>query len=166
MVGSEAFDERAHECSAHAWLRNKRRGEQLADVAIDVGYAVLRWNIGKITCPGNATSKVPDAAAMEVAFAVACKDLIESYGETAPADNAARIDKVETILSEKRAKTFAIKGFDSKALPSWSEASDQQHEKLTRYLTERASVDEETRRLTKLFSEALALPAVAGGFKA
>jgi AAA domain len=106
-------------------------------------------------------AKVPGAAAIDEAFAAACKDLIEAFGETAPSVHAARIDKVEAILGQKRAKTFPIKGFDRKAPPPWSEASDQQHEKLTHYLTERAKVDEETRRLTNLFSEALALPAVA-----
>ena len=106
--------------------------------------------------------KVPDAAAIDEAFAATFKDLIETHGETAPEDHAARIDKVEAILAEKRAKTFAVKGFDRKPLPSWSEPSDQQHEKLVHYLTERAKVDEETRRLTNLFAEALALPAIAG----
>jgi hypothetical protein len=106
-------------------------------------------------------TKAQDAAAIDAAFAAACKNLIEVFGETAPVDHAARVDKVETILAEKRAKTFAIEGFDRKALPSWSYASDQQHVKLTRYLTERAKVDEETRRLATLFTEALALPAVA-----
>jgi hypothetical protein len=106
-------------------------------------------------------AKMPNAAAIDTAFAEACKDLIEAFGETAPANHAARIDKVEAILVEKRAKTFAIKDFGRKPLPSWSGASDDQHEKLSRYLAERAKVDEEARRLTNLFSEALALPAVA-----
>ena len=76
-------------------------------------------------------AKVPDAAAIDAALAAACKNFIEDHGETAPEDHAARVDKVEAILAEKRAKTFAVKGFDRKALPSWSEASDLQHEKLT-----------------------------------
>jgi len=58
--------------------------------------------------------------------------------------------------------TFALNDFDRKALSSRSEVADEQHQKLSAYLAERAKVDEETRRLTKLFSEALALPAVAG----
>jgi len=120
------------------------------DAAIEVAGRHLR----------RLLAKVPDAAAIDAAFAAACKDLIEAHGETAPADHPARVDKVEAILAEKRAKTFPVKGFDRKPLPSWSEASDQQHEKLAHYLAERAKVDEETRRLTNLFAEALALPAV------
>jgi len=106
--------------------------------------------------------KVPDAAAIDAALAGACKGLIESSGENAPAEHPARIERVEAILAEKRAKTFALKDFDRKALPSRSEVADEQHQKLSAYLAERAKVDEETRRLTKLFSGALALPAVAG----
>lgn len=106
-------------------------------------------------------AKVPEPAAIDAAFSAASKDLIERYGETAPAEYPARIEKVEAILAEKRAKTFPIKGFDRKNPPSWSDASGEQYEKLSRYLVERANVDAETRRLTNLFSEALALPAVA-----
>lgn len=107
-------------------------------------------------------AKVPGASAIDFAFAAACRELIESFGETAPTDHATRLARVEEILAEKRARTFALKGFDRKALASWSEAPDEQHEKLSVYIAERAKVDEETRRLTSLFREALALPAVAG----
>jgi hypothetical protein len=48
-------------------------------------------------------------------------------------------------------------------LASLTIGEHQQFEKLARYITERDKVDEETRRLTGLFREALALPSLAGG---
>jgi hypothetical protein len=65
---------------------------------------------------GPLLAKVPDAAAIGAAFSAACKDLIESSGENAPKEFSARIEKTEALLTEKRAKTFAIKGFDRKPL--------------------------------------------------
>jgi hypothetical protein len=121
------------------------------DAAIEVAGKHLRPLRAQVLATG----------AFDAAFAAACKDLIEAHGEIAPGDRAARVDKVEAILAEKRAKTFATKGFDRKPLLSWTEPSKQQHETLARYLTERGKIDEEARRLTNLFRQALALPAVA-----
>src|SRR3546814_14254426 len=57
--------------------------------------------------------------------------------------------------------TLFLKGFDRKALPAWSGPDDAQHGTLAAYVAERGKVDAETRRLTSLFREALALPSVA-----
>src|SRR3546814_19055536 len=57
--------------------------------------------------------------------------------------------------------TLFLSGFDRKALPAWSGPDDAQHGTLAAYVAERGKVDAETRRLTSLFREALALPSVA-----
>jgi hypothetical protein len=71
--------------------------------------------------------------------------------------------RLGSILAEKRSKTFALEGFDRKPRFDWAAPADQQYEKLARYIAERDRVDEETRRLTGLFREALALPSVVPG---
>jgi RecF/RecN/SMC family protein len=102
--------------------------------------------------------KVPSATEMNAVFAASFKSLIVTNGETAPADADGCRARIEAILAEKRAKTFALKGFDRKALAQRSEPPENQHEKLTAYITERGKVDAETRRLAGLFREALTLP--------
>jgi hypothetical protein len=104
-------------------------------------------------------AKVRSAAEIDAAFAACCKALIEAHGETAAADHRAIFAQLESVLTEKQSKTFALKGFDRKPLPTWAEPPD--HGKLDRYVAERSKVDEETRRLTGLFREALALPEIA-----
>lgn len=108
-------------------------------------------------------AKVPGAAALDAALAACCKELIEAQGEASPPDHKERFARLGSILADKRARTFALKGFDRKALPEWAAPADAQLGKLARYTLERGKVDEETRRLTGLFREALALPHVAEG---
>lgn len=105
--------------------------------------------------------KVPSTADLDKAFAAACKDLIEVHGETIPASLEERLTLLESILTEKRAKTFAMMGFDRKASADWSGPANDQYDKLSAYLAERATVDENVRRLASLFKEALAIPAIA-----
>jgi recombinational DNA repair ATPase RecF len=106
-------------------------------------------------------AKVPAAAELADALAACCKELIAAQGETPPGDHDALFARLGSLLTDKRAKTFELKGFDRKALPAWSRPADAQHDALARYVTERDKVDQETRRLTSLFREALALPSLA-----
>jgi hypothetical protein len=106
-------------------------------------------------------TSVPDKSDLETALAGAIKTLIEGNGEAAPEDLTGRIEKLETILADRRARTFPLKGFDCTTLPAWLPPAAEQHTKLDTYIAERLKVEEETRRLTGLFREALALPAIA-----
>jgi hypothetical protein len=106
-------------------------------------------------------ASAPSLAAIDAAFAASCKELIEAHGESAPADHEQRIAKLESILAEKRAKTFALKEFDRKPAVVWTRPAEELHGRLPAYVAERAKVDEQTRRMTTLFREALALPTVA-----
>jgi AAA domain len=107
-------------------------------------------------------TKVPATAEMAQAFIAATGGLIAAASGTVPAGADERLAQVEEILAEKRAKTFPIKGFDKQPLGKWTTPDAARIEALAAYLTERMKVDEETRRLMRLFSEALALPSVAG----
>lgn len=105
-------------------------------------------------------AKVPTPAEIAAALAGCAKELIAAAGETPPADADALFARLGVLLSERRAKTFALKGFDRKPLAPWSGATAAQQDALPVYVAERDKVDEETRRLVGLLREALALPAV------
>jgi hypothetical protein len=106
-------------------------------------------------------ASVPTPAAVAQAFFKATSDLISAAGEAAPEGADERLARVEQILAEKRAKTFSVKGFDKQPLGTWTPPEASRFEALATYVAERIKVDEETRRLAKLFTEALALPSVA-----
>lgn len=121
-------------------------------------------NLGKHLNP--LLTKAPGLADIEAAVSASCKELIEAHGESVPADCAARLEKVETILSESRAKTFPLKGFDRKPAAPWSQPGTDQLKILSKYIDERAKVDAEARRVVNLFKEALKLPPVASAEQA
>ena len=77
-----------------------------------------------------------------------------------PTTPAERVAALEELLQERRGKTFPVDGFDRKPLLNWTEPAQGEWDKLDAYLAERETVEEETRRLTALFREALAIPAV------
>lgn len=104
--------------------------------------------------------KVPTATEFTSAFSAAFKSVIEASGEAAPPGDDERKERVIALLAEKQAKTFALKGFDRKALPAWAVPAPEKFVSLHRFVEERGKVDAEVRRLANLFREALALPAV------
>jgi len=101
-------------------------------------------------------AKVPAPAEIAAALAACAKELVAAAGETPPAESDALFARLGALLAEKRAKTFALKGFDRKPLAPWSGPTAAQHGALVSYVAERRKVDEETRRLVSLFREALA----------
>jgi RecF/RecN/SMC N terminal domain len=105
---------------------------------------------------------VPSVARLTSAFAGAMAALIVAHGDSAPDDYGTRIARLEAILTEQRAKTFPLKGFERVPFATWTAPSDQEYKKLSAYIAERKKVDEETRQVTGLFRETLALPQVAG----
>lgn len=74
---------------------------------------------------------------------------------------AERLTAVGELLAEIRTKTFPVRGFERKPLAGWNPPADITWTQLQTYIEEKDKVDEETRRLMALFSEALKLPAVA-----
>jgi hypothetical protein len=105
-------------------------------------------------------SKVPGEAELAAAFSAALEGLVETSDEAAPAGDEERKALVVALLAEKQAKTFAVKGFDRKALSAWAAPAPEKIQSLHRFVEERGKVDAEVRRLANLFREALALPAV------
>ena len=100
----------------------------------------------------------PDDLAAAIDGAIAA--ILTAPGHPLPTTPAERLAALEGLLAERRAKTFAVDGFDRKPLADWTEPAQGEWDKLDAYLAERETVEEETRRLTALFREALAIPAV------
>jgi hypothetical protein len=105
--------------------------------------------------------QVPSASELEEIFEAALQLLIEQDGQVVPDELSGKLAKTEQILAEKRTKAFPFNGFDKRPLAAWSHPTAEQITTIRQYLEERAKVDEETRRLTSLFREALALPSIA-----
>ena len=57
---------------------------------------------------------------------------------------------------------MSVDGLKRKPLAYWTASGQADWDKLDNYIQERGKVDEETRRLTALFTEALAIPAIDG----
>jgi AAA domain len=104
---------------------------------------------------------VPSADDLAEALDGAVSAVLHAAGADAPQTEAERLAALEALLSQRRAKTFPIDGFKRNPLPQWSDPPKADWDALDAYLSEREKVDEETRRLSSLFAEALAIPAVA-----
>ena len=105
-------------------------------------------------------AKPVDGFAVRNALSAAMANVIASGGGAPPDSYEERLAAIGSLLAEKRALTFPMKAFERKTLPSWTAPPEEQFAKLERYIAERAKIDEETRRLTNLFREALAIPDV------
>lgn len=143
------------------------RGKVAAlDGIVETGDGPLLRKLDVAAIPGGGRFlkplgvKVPTGAEIDAALGSAMKELIESHGETPAASLDERTVQVEMILSEKRARTFPLKGFDRKPLQPWRRPTEDQIGRLQTLIDERAKVDEEARRLIALFREALALPSI------
>jgi hypothetical protein len=108
----------------------------------------------------------PTTAEVEECLSAALAALIAAARGTAPAAIAERIAALEQILADKRSKTFSVGDFDRQQLATWTEPPAKTFETLETYVTECTKIDEETRRLTALFEQALALPTVASATEA
>jgi len=104
---------------------------------------------------------VPASTALNAGFDRGAAALITAADVPAPATAPERLTAVADILAARRALVFPLEAFDRKQLPPVTRPPDTTWQKLQTYLDERSKVDNETRRLTALFKEALNLPAVA-----
>lgn len=106
------------------------------------------------------TKSVPSSSNLAETLDKAITSVIAAAGASVPTTPAERLTALETLLAERREKTFPIDGFKKKALADWAAPAEIAWEELQTYLTERGKVDEETRRLAALFREALSIPAI------
>ena len=103
---------------------------------------------------------VPAPAELAAAIEGAITAILTAAGAAIPTTAAERLAALEALLLERRTKTFPVDGFDRKPLADWNAPVRGEWDKLDEYLAERENVEEETRRLTVLFKEALAIPAI------
>lgn len=104
---------------------------------------------------------IPKLEGFTARVADAAEALITSAGETAPAPLEERLDLIGRILTDRRSKTFPIRGFERRVLAGWAPPPDQRFTILDTCVEERAKVDEETRQLVALFDQALKIPGIA-----
>ena len=105
-------------------------------------------------------SAVPARADLAAAIEEAITAILSAAGAAMPKAAAERLAALEALLLERRAKTFPVDGFDRKPLADWTAPAQGEWDKLDEYLAEREKIEEETRRLTALFKQVLAIPAV------
>src|SRR5690606_19397105 len=72
-----------------------------------------------------------------------------------------RVDALESVLAEKRSKTFPLELFSRKPFSAPTVPDDELWAKLERYVSEKANIQERSRRLIALFRAALELPAIS-----
>ena len=113
---------------------------------------------GPFLAPFRTTVPTPTDLAAAIDGAITA--VLTSAGIAIPETAADRLAALETLLLERRSRTFPIDEFDRKTLADWSAPSPDEWDRIDGYLAEREKVKEETRRLTALFREALAIPAV------
>jgi hypothetical protein len=130
-------------------------------VLAELGKAAAVTEASRLLSGFQTGISVPALPEIAKALDAALVAVIEATGGIVPTNMEGRITALDEILAEKRAAAFPVKGFDKAPLGSWLPPAVAQFEKLETYVTERGKVDEEVRRLTSFFKEALALPAIA-----
>lgn len=104
---------------------------------------------------------IPDVNGMAEKLDECVRALLEDAGAEIPATLNERRAALENLLTDLRSKTFPVRGFERRILAGWNQPSEQVWAQLQTYVEEKEKVDEETRQLTGLFTEALKLTAVA-----
>ena len=125
---------------------------------IRLAAAAAIENAGPLLAPLSTAVPAPADLAATIDGAIAA--ILTVAGHPLPTTPADRLAALEALLLERRAKTFPVDGFNRRPLADWTEPAQDEWDKLDSYLAERETVEEEARRLTALFREALAIPAV------
>ncbi len=103
----------------------------------------------------------PTAKTIRNAFSETAADLLKAAGKSVSPDEKERYAQVTDLLAELRSKTFPVGGLAVTVAPAWSAPAAATWEDIEAFLKKAQEVDEETKRLTRLFLEVLAVPDVA-----
>lgn len=125
---------------------------ELTDLAAVEAIPALASAVGKL-------SKAKSESDLSKALSVCCSTLLSSLAMAPVADLSAQVNQIDVELQRRRAQTFSVDLFGRAQLGLWQGMPATVLLSAGRYLTEKAKVDAETRRLTELFSAALLLPA-------
>lgn len=129
--------------------------EGLAKFEVCAALPLLKAALAGI-CPA-----IPDVNGITEKLDECVRALLEGAGAEVPATSNERRAALENLLTDLRSKTFPVRGFERRIIAEWNEPSKQVWAQLQTYVEEREKVDEQTRQLTGLFTEALKLTAVA-----
>ena len=102
-----------------------------------------------------------DLATLIAGIMRAARALIETATEEVPETLDGRLAAVDTILADRRNKTFPVRYFGCKQRVDWNQPTSENWAALDAYIEESKKIDEETRQLIALFDEALKLSDIA-----
>ena len=106
-------------------------------------------------------SSIPTTKSISSAFSETAADLLRAAEVSVPPDEEERYAQVRDLLAQLRSKTFPVSGLAVTVAAAWPPPADTTWEDIEAFLKMAKEVDEETKRLTRLFSEVLAIPDVA-----
>lgn len=98
--------------------------------------------------------------ALESALLAAAEQLISTAERDVPVTLDDRRTAVQEILDERRRTTFPVDELRRLPLPEWGLPTDRDYELIETFIEAREAIDAETRQLSSLFTEALAIPAI------
>ena len=104
---------------------------------------------------------IPSAKDIGSAFSETASDLLKAAGVQVPPDENERYAQVRDLLTQLRSKTFPVAGLTVAVAATWSAPADATWQDIEAFLKKAKEVDEETKRLSRLLSEVLAVPDVA-----
>ena len=124
---------------------------ELTDLAAVEAIPALASGVGKLR-------KAKKQSDLSKALLACCSTLLSSLSILPATDLSAQADQIELELQRRRTQTFSIDFFGRAELGPWQGTPVTVLPAADRYLIEKAKVDDETRRLTNLFTATLSLP--------
>ncbi len=103
----------------------------------------------------------PFVSNVSSAFSNTAAGLLQAAGLPVPPDEKQRYAEVQALLTELRSKTFPVGGLALPPTTAWSAPAETSWTAIEDFLKKAKEADNETKRLTRLFSEVLAVPDVA-----
>ena len=108
---------------------------------------------------------IPDSETVALAFSETAASLLRGAQLPVPAKDAERYASLRKALDSARSKRFPISGLAYDALSGWAAPDTSAWEGIEGFSARIEETSEETKRLTKLFSEVLALKEIADADK-
>ena len=103
---------------------------------------------------------IPTAADISSNFSETAADLLTAAGIPVPTSEKERYAQVRDLLTQLRSKTFPVSGLVVTVAAAVTPLADATWGDIEAFLKKAKEADEETKRLTRLFSEVLAVPDV------
>ena len=104
---------------------------------------------------------IPDTTTLNAKLKETAQSILESASEKVPETFEEGLETLENTLADRRNKTFPMVEFGHRELEGWNLPHEDTWTSLNKYFEEQKKIDEETRKLTTLFEEALKIHTIA-----